>query len=57
MSSFSQTLKKFPGLFWISNVIELFERWGWYAFYNGFFAIYLTSAKRVHSDSQTGRRD
>ncbi|MDZ7635516.1 MAG: MFS transporter [Bacteroidales bacterium] len=24
--------------------MELFERWGWYAFYNGFFAIYLTSS-------------
>lgn len=47
MSSFSETLKKFPGLFWISNLIELFERWGWYAFYNGFFAIYLTSAKET----------
>lgn len=43
MSSFAQTLKKFPRLFWISNLIELFERWGWYAFYNGFIALYLTS--------------
>ena len=45
MSSFAQTLKKFPRLFWISNLIELFERWGWYAFYNGFIALYLTSPK------------
>ncbi len=45
MSNFTQTLKKFPSLFWISNVIELFERWGWYAFYNGFIAIYLTSPR------------
>lgn len=43
MSSFAQTLKKFPRLFWVSNIIELFERWGWYAFYNGFIALYLTS--------------
>jgi len=44
MNYFSRTIKKFPRLFWISNLIELFERWGWYAFYNGFFAIYLTSS-------------
>lgn len=45
MSSFTQTFKKFPRLFWISNLIELFERWGWYAFYNGFIALYLTTPK------------
>ncbi|MFZ2287655.1 MAG: MFS transporter [Bacteroidales bacterium] len=45
MNYFSRTIRKFPGLFWISNLIELFERWGWYAFYNGFFAIYLTSSQ------------
>ena len=45
MSSFTQSLKKFPRLFWISNIIELFERWGWYAFYNGFIALYLTTPK------------
>ena len=45
MSSFVSTLKKFPKVFWVSNVIELFERWAWYGFYNGFFALYLTSAK------------
>lgn len=47
MSSFVQTLKKFPRIFWISNVIELFERWGWYAFYNGFIALYLTSPREA----------
>ncbi|HNV66179.1 MAG TPA: MFS transporter [Bacteroidales bacterium] len=47
MSSFIQSLKKFPRLFWISNIIELFERWGWYAFYNGFIAIYLTSPRET----------
>ncbi len=45
MSTFTRTIKKFPSLFWISNIIELFERWGWYAFYNGFIAIYLTSPR------------
>jgi len=44
MSSFSRILKRFPRLFWISNVLELFERWAWYGFYSGFFALYLTSA-------------
>ena len=44
MSSFSHILKKFPRLFWISNILELFERWAWYGFYSGFFALYLTSA-------------
>lgn len=47
MSSFAQTIRKFPRLFWISNIIELFERWGWYAFYNGFIAIYLTSPRET----------
>ncbi len=45
MSSFIKVVKKFPRVFWISNILELFERWGWYGFYNGFFALYLTSAK------------
>jgi len=40
MSSFTSVLKKFPKVFWISNIIELFERWGWYAVYSGF--IYRT---------------
>jgi proton-dependent oligopeptide transporter, POT family len=37
-------LKKFPKIFWISNVMELFERWAWYGFYNT-FALYLTLSK------------
>jgi POT family proton-dependent oligopeptide transporter len=45
MTYFTRVLKKFPKVFWISNVIELFERWAWYGFYSGFFALYLTSAK------------
>ncbi len=43
MSSFTSILKRFPKVFWISNVIELFERWGWYGVYSGFMALYLTS--------------
>jgi dipeptide/tripeptide permease len=37
-------LKKFPRVFWISNFMELFERWAWYGFYNA-FALYLTLSK------------
>jgi dipeptide/tripeptide permease len=47
MGGFVQTMRKFPRLFWISNIIELFERWGWYAFYNGFIALYLTSPRET----------
>jgi dipeptide/tripeptide permease len=36
--------KKYPSLFWISNTIELFERWAWYGFYMG-FSIFLVSSK------------
>jgi len=31
-------------MFWISNIMELFERWAWYGFYNA-FALYLTLSK------------
>jgi dipeptide/tripeptide permease len=44
MSNLSKILKKFPGVFWISNIMELFERWAWYGFYNA-FALYLTLSK------------
>jgi dipeptide/tripeptide permease len=36
--------KRFPRVFWISNIMELFERWAWYGFYNA-FALYLTLSK------------
>ena len=36
--------KNFPRVFWISNIMELFERWAWYGFYNA-FALYLTLSK------------
>ena len=44
MSNLSIILKKFPRVFWISNIMELFERWAWYGFYNA-FALYLTLSK------------
>lgn len=45
MSRFTKNIKNLPGVFWVSNIIELFERWAWYGFYNGFFALYLTSGR------------
>ncbi len=38
--------KKFPRTFWISNLVELFERWGWYGLFN-VLAIYLTISPDV----------
>ncbi len=36
--------RKLPKLFWISNTIELLERWAWYGFYMA-FALYLVGSK------------
>ncbi len=44
MSHLRKILKKLPRMFWISNIMELFERWAWYGFYNA-FALYLTLSK------------
>jgi dipeptide/tripeptide permease len=44
MSRLARVIKKFPHIFWISNFIELLERWAWYGFYNA-FALYLTLSK------------
>jgi len=44
MSKLAEVLKKFPRVFWVSNFMELFERWAWYGFYNA-FALYLTLSK------------
>ncbi len=38
-----QIFRKYSGLFWTSNVIELFERWAWYGFYMA-FALYLVNS-------------
>lgn len=35
--------KGFPRTFWISNTVELLERWGWYGLFN-VLAIYLTGS-------------
>ncbi len=34
---------KFKTVFWVSNIIELFERWAWYGFYMA-FALYLVNS-------------
>ena len=44
MAKLTQLFLKFPRAFWISNIMELFERWAWYGFYNA-FALYLTLSK------------
>lgn len=44
MGSFKTVVKGFPKVFWVSNLMELFERWAWYGFYNA-FALYLTLSK------------
>lgn len=44
MAKLAGMFKKFPRVFWISNIMELFERWAWYGFYNA-FALYLTLSK------------
>ncbi|MEE4116449.1 MAG: MFS transporter [Marinilabiliaceae bacterium] len=44
MSKLSRVLKDFPRVFWVSNIMEVFERWAWYGFYNA-FALYLTLSK------------
>ncbi len=44
MKAIFSTIKKLPSVFWVSNIIELFERWAWYGFYMA-FALFLTGSK------------
>ncbi len=41
--SIANTFKKFPKVFWVANIIELFERFAWYGFFM-LFANYLTGS-------------
>jgi len=41
-----QLFKKYPSIFWISNIIELFERYAWYGFYMG-FGLFLVGSKET----------
>nr|WP_321406017.1 MFS transporter [uncultured Carboxylicivirga sp.] len=43
MSKIGTTFKSFPKVFWVSNTMELFERWAWYGFYMA-FALYLVNS-------------
>jgi proton-dependent oligopeptide transporter, POT family len=46
MSDKVSVFKKFPRTFWVANSMELFERWGWYGFYN-LLANYLTKPQEI----------
>jgi len=43
MSKLAKTFKEFPKTFWISNTMELFERWAWYGLFM-VLALYLTKS-------------
>lgn len=43
MPKFFKLLKLYPQTYWISNVMELFERWAWYGMFM-LFALYLTGS-------------
>jgi dipeptide/tripeptide permease len=38
--------RKYPSLFWVANIIELFERYAWYGFYMG-FGLFLVGSKET----------
>lgn len=44
--SILQLFKKYPSIFWISNLVELFERYAWYGFYMG-FGLFLVGSKET----------
>lgn len=41
-----QIFKKYPRIFWLSNLIELVERYAWYGFYMG-FGLFLVGSKET----------
>lgn len=40
--------KKYPSVFWVANIIELFERYAWYGFYMG-FGLFLVGSKETNA--------
>lgn len=44
MAGLIKVIRNFKRVFWISNLMELFERWAWYGFYNA-LALYLTLSR------------
>ena len=43
MNKLTKTFTQFPRTFWISNTMELFERWAWYGLFM-VLALYLTKS-------------
>ena len=43
MSGFIHAVKQFPRTFWVSNTMEIMERWAWYGLFN-VLALYLTKS-------------
>jgi len=43
MSKFTKVIKSFPKVFWVANIMELFERWAWYGLF-AVLALYLTNS-------------
>ncbi|MBN1127606.1 MAG: MFS transporter [Chitinispirillaceae bacterium] len=43
MSGFLHAVKKFPRTFWVSNSMEIMERWAWYGLF-AVLALYLTNS-------------
>ena len=43
MASFREVIKGYPRVFWVSNIMELFERWAWYGLF-AVLALYLTGS-------------
>lgn len=41
-----QVFRKYPRIFWLANLIELFERYAWYGFYMG-FGLFLVGSKET----------
>ncbi len=41
-----QIFSKYPSIFWIANIIELFERYAWYGFYLG-FGLFLVGSRET----------
>ena len=40
----SNVFRQFPSAFWAANLLEIFERMGWYGFY-AVSSLYLTGAR------------
>ncbi|MBF0104273.1 MAG: MFS transporter [Deltaproteobacteria bacterium] len=41
---FVQTVGSYPRSYWFANVIELFERWGYYGLRGGFLSVFMVTA-------------